>query len=87
MNNQRGILTIAIGKKYVHQAKYLALSAILHAPHLTRAMVTDCPDALRDYYDVCVPYNPEWAPPLRQRPPSISTALLNKPSILTRTVW
>jgi hypothetical protein len=61
--NKDGIITIAIGKKYISQAKYLAFSAILNAPHLPRAVVTDKPETLVNYYDVVIPYNPEYGDP------------------------
>jgi hypothetical protein len=60
---QRGFITIAIGKKYALQAKYLALSAILHVPHIARAVVTDCPEILDSYYDFVIPYKSEYGNP------------------------
>jgi hypothetical protein len=56
-NNDRGIITIAIGKRYINQAKYLALSCMLHVPHIPRAVVTDGGSALRSFYDHVIPYN------------------------------
>jgi hypothetical protein len=53
---KRGFITIAIGKKYASQAKYLALSAMLHCPHVLRAVITDCPSILTGYYDFIIPY-------------------------------
>jgi hypothetical protein len=58
-----GVITIAIGKKYISQAKYLALSAVLNAPHTLRAVITDKPEALVEYYDVVLPYNAEYGDP------------------------
>ncbi|MDR2194236.1 MAG: glycosyltransferase [Treponema sp.] len=59
----RGLITIAIGKKYISQAKYLARSAMLNAPHIIRAVITDKPDDLAAYYDFIIPYNPEYGDP------------------------
>jgi hypothetical protein len=60
---KNGVITIAIGKKYISQAKYLALSAILNAPHILRAVITDKPESLVEYYDVVIPYNAEYGDP------------------------
>ncbi|MDR0556870.1 MAG: hypothetical protein LBG43_03225 [Treponema sp.] len=59
----KGVISIAVGKKYISQAKYLALSAILNAPHIMRAVVTDKPEALAEYYDIVIPYNAEYGDP------------------------
>lgn len=53
----KGIITIAIGKKYVQMAKYLAYSCMLNAPHILRAVITDNPELLNDFYDFILPYN------------------------------
>jgi hypothetical protein len=53
----KGILTIAIGKKYVKQAMYLAYSCMLNAPHTLRAVITDSPDTLSNFYDIIIPYH------------------------------
>jgi hypothetical protein len=58
-----GIITIAIGKKYRTQAKYLAYSCILHAPSTLRAVITDVPAALASYYDFCIPYKSAYGDP------------------------
>ncbi|MDR2792571.1 MAG: hypothetical protein LBB61_02740 [Treponema sp.] len=58
-----GMITIAIGKKYISQAKYLALSAVLNAPHILRSVITDKPEALVKYYDIVIPYNAEYGDP------------------------
>jgi hypothetical protein len=58
-----GLITIAIGKMYISQAKYLALSAILNAPRVIRAVITDSPESLAAYYDLIIPYNPEYGDP------------------------
>ncbi|GAB6392368.1 MAG: hypothetical protein TREAZ_0686 [Treponematales bacterium] len=57
MNIKKGVITIAIGKKYADNAKYLALSAMLHAPHLHRAVITDCPKIVESYYDFVIPFD------------------------------
>jgi hypothetical protein len=57
ITNSKGILTIAIGKKYVKQAKYLALSCMINTAHTTRAVVTDLPELLKDFYDIIIPWN------------------------------
>jgi hypothetical protein len=61
--DKKGIITIAVGKKYVSQAKYLAHSCMLHTPHTLRAVITDDPAALAAYYDIAIPYNPEYGDP------------------------
>jgi hypothetical protein len=63
MPPDKGLITIAIGKKYALQAKYLAYSCMLHAPNLIRAVITDTPDILDNYYDIIIPYNPEYGDP------------------------
>ncbi|WP_010255503.1 hypothetical protein [Treponema primitia] len=60
---KKGLLTIAIGKKYITQAKYLAYSCMLHTPHTVRAVITDNPTLLSGYYDILIPYNPEYGDP------------------------
>lgn len=52
-----GIITIAIGKKYVSQAKYLAYSCMLNSPHTLRAVITNMPDTLTNFFDFIIPYN------------------------------
>jgi hypothetical protein len=59
----KGLITIAIGKKYISQARYLAYSSLLHAPHILRAVVTDKPELLADFYDITIPYNPDYGDP------------------------
>ena len=56
MYNDRGILTIAYGKKYVNQAKYLSYSCMLHTADTLRAVITDSADELSRYYDIIVPF-------------------------------
>jgi hypothetical protein len=57
MYRDKGIITIAIGKKYAVQAKYLAYSCLLHVPHILRAVITDIPDLLSPFYDIIVPFD------------------------------
>jgi hypothetical protein len=57
MPPSKGLITIAIGKTYISQAKYLAYSCILHAPNIIRAVITDIPGMLENYYDIVIPYN------------------------------
>jgi hypothetical protein len=64
---QKGLLTIAIGKKFVSQAKYLAYSAMLNAPHVIRAAITDQPEELKKYYDIAIPYNPDLGNPFTEK--------------------
>ena len=52
----KGILTIAIGKKYVKQAKYLAYSCMLNSPHTLRAVITDSSELLNNFYDIIIPF-------------------------------
>lgn len=61
--NEKGLITIAIGKKYAVQAKYLALSAMLNSPQTIRAVITDNPTALENFFDIIVPYDPALGNP------------------------
>jgi hypothetical protein len=63
MQISKGFITIAIGKKYIKQARHLAYSALLHAPHIIRAVVTDKPELLSNFYDITIPYNPDYGNP------------------------
>jgi hypothetical protein len=63
MTNKKGLITIAIGGKYVRQARHLAYSAMLRAPQILRAVVTDKPELLADFYDMAIPYNPAYGDP------------------------
>ena len=63
MENEKGLITIAIGKKYVTQAKYLAWSCILNSPQMLRAVVTDCPKLLEPYFDIIIPFNRDFEDP------------------------
>jgi len=57
MQLTKGIITIAIGKKYVKQAIFLARSCILNTPNTIRAVITDSPLVLKNYYDIILPWN------------------------------
>jgi hypothetical protein len=61
-NNTRGIITIAVGKKFIRQAKYLALSCVLHYPQIPRAVITDGSD-LEKYFDIIIPYRGDFGNP------------------------
>jgi hypothetical protein len=63
----RGILTLAIGRKFAIQAKYLSLSCMLHAHHIPRAVITDCPRLLENYYDILIPYKSEYGNPFASK--------------------
>jgi len=52
---KRGIITLAIGRKYNEQARYLAYSLIIHSPSLPRAVITDDCEYFRELYDVLIP--------------------------------
>ena len=53
----KGILTVAIGKKYVDQARFLSYSCMLNSAHTLRAVITDSPESLSRFYDIIIPYN------------------------------
>ena len=53
----RGILTIAIGKKYISQAKFLAYSCIINSPKTIRAVITDRSNELINFYNIIIPFN------------------------------
>ena len=63
----KGIITIAIGGKYVKQAKFLAQSCILNSPHLPRAVITDCKDYLEPFYDIIIDYKKELGSPFETK--------------------
>ena len=58
-----GILTLAIGKKYRKQAKYLAYSCILNSPSLPRAIITDDCDYFKELYDIVIKYDENMGNP------------------------
>jgi hypothetical protein len=59
----KGVLTIAVGKKYITQARYLAFSCILNSPHTLRAVITDKPEILKHLYDIVIPYEESFGQP------------------------
>jgi hypothetical protein len=63
MHPSKGLITIAIGKKYIAQARSLSRSCMLHAPNTIRAVMTDIPKNLKDYYDIVIPYKQEYGNP------------------------
>ena len=56
MKETKGLITISIGEKYVKQAKYLAYSCMLNSPHTIRAVITDQPECLKNFYDIVIPF-------------------------------
>jgi len=60
---EKGILTLAVGKKYNNQAKYLAYSCILHSPTLPRAIITDDCEYFKELYDVTIQYTADMGDP------------------------
>jgi hypothetical protein len=67
MYGNRGLITIAIGEKYAVQAKYLAYSCMIHVPAMIRSVITDKPDMLRSFYDIIIPYNPDYGDPFETK--------------------
>ena len=53
---EKGILTIAVGKKYINQAKYLARSCMLNSPLTMRAVITDSLNELGAFFDIIIPW-------------------------------
>jgi CTP:phosphocholine cytidylyltransferase-like protein len=92
MTETNGLITIAIGKKYAIQAKYLAYSCMLHAPHIIRAVITDQHETLAPYYDILIPYNPEYGNPFATKTrlhlytPFKKTLFLDADSLLIHNV-
>jgi len=60
---KKGILTLAIGKKYNRMAKYLAYSCILNTPSLPRAIITDDCEYFNDLYDIIIHYSKNMGDP------------------------
>jgi hypothetical protein len=87
-NNNKGIITIAIGEKYARQAKYLAWSCMLHTPWVTRAVITDRPEFLSPYYDIIISYKKEYGQPfslktqLYKYSPFFETAYIDADSLV-----
>jgi hypothetical protein len=67
MCEEKGLITIAIGKKYIKQAKYLAYSAMLNAPNVLRAVITNKPEMLSRFYDFVIPYKSEYGDPFASK--------------------
>ena len=63
----KGILTIAIGKKYAKQAKYLALSCMIHSPQIPRAVITDHGAYLSPFFDRIIDYDPGLGAPFETK--------------------
>ena len=66
--NDRGVLTLAYGdRRFVEQARSLGHSLQLHAPGVSRALVTDSQDpSLRELFTI-IPYRPEFGSGVRQK--------------------
>jgi hypothetical protein len=92
MKERQGIITIAVGKKYIKQAKYLALSGILNSPQTLRCVITDKPDSLKKYYDLVLPYTAELGDPfalktkLNTFTPFLKTLYLDADSLIINNV-
>ncbi len=69
INNQTGILTLAFGpERYIQMAIRLAQSLMLNSPNHPRAIVTDRnKDELSQYFDIVIPYKPEYGRNLEQK--------------------
>jgi len=67
--HQRGVLTLAYGpRRFVEQARSLAHSLEVHAPHLPRTLVTDSRDPeILELFTEVVPYRPEYGSGVRQK--------------------
>jgi hypothetical protein len=65
----RGILTLAYGqRRFIDQARSLAHSLQLHAPQLSRTLVTDSHDPqLHRLFTQVIPYRPEYGSGVRQK--------------------
>jgi hypothetical protein len=67
--HKRGIITLAYGpSRFVEQARSLAHSLQLHAPHLRRTLITDSndPTIVKLFTDV-IAYRPEYGSGVRQK--------------------
>jgi hypothetical protein len=65
----RGICTLAYGhQRFVEQARSLAHSLQVHAPHLPRTLITDTKSAeICSLYTQVVPYRPDFGSGVRQK--------------------
>ena len=68
-SHQRGVITLAYGPpRFVEQARSLAHSLDLHAPHLHRTLVTDSDDpSIRKLFSEVIAYRPEFGSGVRQK--------------------
>jgi hypothetical protein len=67
--HSRGVITLAYGQeRFIEQARSLAHSLELHAPHLSRTLVTDCMDPeIGRLFTQVIPYRPEYGSGVRQK--------------------
>jgi hypothetical protein len=68
-SHSRGIITLAYGdRRFLEQARSLAYSLELHAPHLSRTLVTDSSDPeIRRQFTEVIPYRTEYGSGVRQK--------------------
>jgi len=66
---QRGVMTLAYGpQRFVEQARSLAHSLQLHAPHLPRTLITDSTDpTILNLFTEVIAYRPEYGSGVRQK--------------------
>jgi hypothetical protein len=92
MLDNSGLITIAIGKKYVNQAKYLAYSCMIHSPHITRSVITDRPSQLSSLYDIIIPFAEKKTSPfslklyLHHYTPFSNSLFLDADSLITGNI-
>jgi len=60
---EKGVLTLAVGKKYNRMARCLAYSCILHSPVLPRAVITDDCKYFKGLYDIIIQYTEDMGDP------------------------
>jgi hypothetical protein len=67
--HSRGIITLAYGQqRFIEQARSLAHSLQLHAPHVPRTLITDSNDSeIRQLFTDVIPYRPEYGSGVRQK--------------------
>ncbi len=65
----RGVITLAYGhQRFIEQARSLAHSLQLHAPHLQRTLITDSNDPeIRNLFTGVIQYRPEYGSGVRQK--------------------
>ncbi|MHB9294218.1 hypothetical protein Holit_03344 [Hollandina sp. SP2] len=87
---EKGILTVAIGRKFNIQAKYLAYSCVVHSPTLPRAIITDNYSYCNGLYDVIIPYTADMGDPfkvklkLHNHTPFFETLFLDSDTLVYR---